>query len=151
MGGSAIIRKAADRRQGAHRAAEVKGKGRRVQGTQLSHLVGSIEDHPGCLNEREAKDGIDHYVGPTCHKEGRRMPFARKVRHVKLECNREVGGDGCTTLLDNTAQNNRVMVRRAEDGGNGVGECLCNGRVVMEVASVKGGGSINNAANGGAL
>ena len=43
------------------------------------------------------------------------------------------------------------MVSRAEDSGNSVGECLCDDRVVMKVAGIKGGGSINNTADGKAL
>ena len=68
-----------------------------------------------------------------------------------MECDGEVGGDRCTTLLDNPAQNDQVVVSRAENSGNSVGECLCDGLVVMKVAGVKGGGSINNAADGKAL
>ena len=70
---------------------------------------------------------------------------------MELECDGEVSGDRCTTLLDNPAQNDRVVVSRAENSGNSVGECLCDGLVVMKVAGVKGGGSINNAADGKAL
>ena len=52
------------------------------------------------------------------------MSFMCQVRHVELECDAEVGGDRCTTLLDDPAQNDRVVVSRAEDSGNSVIEEL---------------------------
>ncbi len=70
---------------------------------------------------------------------------------MELECDGEVGGDRCTTLLDNPAQNDWVVVSRAEDSGNGVGVCPGNGCLVMQVAGVKGCGGINNAADGKTL
>jgi hypothetical protein len=48
----------------------------------------------------------------------------RRVWHVELECDGEVGGDRCTTLLDNPAQNDRVVVSRTEDSGNSVGDAF---------------------------
>ena len=79
------------------------------------------------------------------------MSLARQVWHVELEGDGEVGGDRCTTLLDNPAQNDWVVISRAEDSGNGVGVCPGDGCVVMQVAGVKGCGGINNAADGKAL
>jgi hypothetical protein len=79
------------------------------------------------------------------------MTFTSQVWHVELECDGEVGGDRCTTLLDNPAQNDWVVVSRAEDSGNGVGVCPGNGCLVMQVAGVKGCGGINNAADGKTL
>ena len=79
------------------------------------------------------------------------MSLARQVWHVELEGDGEVGGDRCTTLLYNPAQNDWVVISRAEDSGNGVGVCPGDGCVVMQVAGVKGCGGINNAADGEAL
>jgi hypothetical protein len=134
--GAVLIWRAAYGRHGAHRTAEVKGKGGCVQGTQLGHLIGSIEDHLGHLDKREAKDGIYCRIWPACNKEGGWSPFAHKVRHMELERNREVRGDRCTTLLNNAAQNDWIMVRCAVDRGNGVGKSFRDCHEVMEIAHV---------------
>ena len=53
--------------------------------------------------------------------------------------------------LDDPARNDRVVVSRAEDSGDSVGECLCDGCVVVKVAGVKGGSGIHNTADGKAF
>jgi hypothetical protein len=63
-------------------------------------------------------------LGPHATRRVVGCPSTRQVWHVELECDGEVGGDACTTLLDNPAQNDRVVVSRAEDSGNSVIEEL---------------------------
>jgi len=149
--GYSLVKGAADWGDSAHRAAEIKGERGRVQSTQLGHLIRRVEDHSGSLDEWKAKDGVNCYVGPACDEKGGRMPLTREVWHVELECDGEVGGDRCATLLDDPTQHDWIVVRRTEDRGNGMRERLCNGRVIVKVAGVKGSGSINNAADGGAF
>ncbi len=134
--GTVLIWGAAYGRQGAHCTAEVKGKGGGVQGTQLGHLIDSIEDHLGRLDELEAKDGIYHHIWPTCNKEGGWSPFECKVSHMELGRDREVCGDRCAALLNNAAQNDWTVVRRAVDRGNSVGKSFRDHREVMEIAHV---------------
>ena len=121
-----VIGKSANGRLRAHCTAKVNGEGWGFQGVHVSHVISSVDDHPCCLDEREAEDAVYGDVRPTCHEKGGVGSLPGEIGHVELERHRELGCDGGTSLLDNAAQNDGVMIGCAVNRRDGMRECFCD-------------------------
>jgi hypothetical protein len=60
-----------------------------IKSTEVSHLIGGVDNHVGLLDERETKDGINGDIGSGCNAEGGGSSLACEIWHMKLKTNGE--------------------------------------------------------------
>jgi hypothetical protein len=101
---------------------------------QFGHLVRSIDNHLGLLDEWQTKDGVDGDIASCCNKKACGVPLSGEVRKVEPECHRQFGGDGVAVMLDITTQRDGRVIRWTVDGHDGVRIVFGKSRKEMEVA-----------------